>query len=94
MSKLGHECDVFNRREVPCNRNGTLPDGNREAFVARHFYKEAAGPKKRSGSFIRHSHGVTREGLYKTSLRAYRLTGCDRRLASIKSNSRHPARIE
>jgi len=62
---------------VPCNRNGTLPDGNREAFVARHFYKEAAGPKKRSGSFMRHSHGAPRDSLDGTSLHSFRLRGCE-----------------
>lgn len=43
----------------------------------RHFYKEAAGPKNRPGSFMRHSHGVTHEGLYETSLRVCRLTVCE-----------------
>ena len=59
-------CNVLNGWEVSGNRNGTLSDGNRQTLITRKLDKKSTGPKKGSGSFIRHRHDTPHEGVVRS----------------------------
>ena len=85
MSKPGHERHVFNRREMPCDRDSLLPNSEGQAIVAGKLDQKASRPQHRPCPFNWYGHeelpllerdSVLRDRLAKRELHCHFLGDC------------------